>query len=362
MDIQRFYDSLPVLAICRHLITCSGEIALSMCLLRLHMCPVVVLSFSEVSVPFPVRTVGALTGTRTAGLIGRVPLEDVVQLRHSQWELSAFKTDRSVLALAVYVDNIFSTGRDADGAVAILQDCEAYLEQRWGLHIGGDSKFFLCAQGCSAPHSETVSWAHRQQDTFSALGHILSADGRIEPCLSATIASMWRSFYGNFGRSMNSAPLEMKLNLLDRTVRPIASYRMSRWPFQVHAAKRIDRTQTKMIRTLMREKVQAGDDPAAFVLRRNRAAAGVARRRGLWSAVWKRRVIEWNDHLGRERNRNSWAAKTLIFHGSEWLQERRRMHATGSSSSLLAGRTCTRATRGIVHRRWHDGVDAARSL
>ena len=173
---------------------------------------------------------------------------------------------------------------------------------------------------------------------------------------------MWRSFYGNFGKTLNSATLEMKLKLLDQAKLPIASYRMSRWPFQIHAAKRIDRTQTKMIRTLMREKFQSGEDPAAFVIRRNRAAASVARRRGLWSAVWKKRVIDWNDHLGRELNKDSWAAKTLMYHGKEWLQERRRMFSTGSSSSLLAGRTCTRASRGVVHRRWHDGIDIAKSL
>ena len=190
----------------------------------------------------------------------------------------------------------------------------------------------------------------------------MSADGRVEPCLSATIASMWRSFFGNFGRSMNSAPLEKKLSLLDRAVLPIASYRMSRWPFQVHAAKRIDRTQSKMIRILMRERFQPGDDPATFVLRRNRAAAGVARRRGLWSSVWRKRVIDWNDHLGRELNKNSWAAKTLTFHGKEWLQEMRRIHSSGASSSLVAGRTGTRANRGIVRRRWHDGVDVAKSI
>ena len=114
-----------------------------------------------------------------------------------------------------------------------------------------------------------------------------------------------------------------------------------------------------MIRTLMREQFQAGDDPASFVIRRNRAAVGVARRRGLWSVVWKTRVKNWCDHLGRALNKDSWAAKTLVFHGKEWLQERRRMFAVGSNSSLSAGRTDTRAHRGIVHRRWHDGVDSA---
>ena len=142
---------------------------------------------------------------------------------------------------------------------------------------------------------------------------------------------------------MKSAPFETKLRLLNKTVLPIASYRMSRWPFQVHAAKRIDRTQTKMIRTLLRERVRPGDDPASFVIRRNRLACNVAEESGWWSGVWRKRVIDWHAHLNREANRDSWAAKTLNFHGKEWLQDRRMMHAVGSHGSVLAGRTCTRA-------------------
>ena len=40
----------------------------------------------------------------------------------------SFKTDSSALAVTTYVDNIFSTGSDAEDAVAILQDCECHLE------------------------------------------------------------------------------------------------------------------------------------------------------------------------------------------------------------------------------------------
>ena len=39
-----------------------------------------------------------------------------------------------------------------------------------------------------------------------------------------------------------------------------------------------------------------------------------------------------------------------------------RIHAVGQQSSTLAGRIRTRAQRGIVHRRWHDGVDVANYL
>ena len=119
------------------------------------------------------------------------------------------------------------------------------------------------------------------------------------------------------------------------------------------------RTQTKMTRILMGLRCQSGQDPASFVVGRNRIASRTATDCGCWSDTWRKRVTDWNAHLHREPNQNSWAAKTLHYQGKLWLQEQRRLHAVGQNGSLIAGRTGTRAEPGIVHRRWHDGVDVA---
>ena len=68
-----------------------------------------------------------------------MPVEDVVQKRHHVWEQLCYKTDHVALALATYVDNIFSTGSCAEDAVAVLRDCELHLDELWGLKIGDDS-------------------------------------------------------------------------------------------------------------------------------------------------------------------------------------------------------------------------------
>ena len=101
------------------------------------------------------------------------------------------------------------------------------------------------------------------------------------------------------------------------------------------------------------------DDPASFARRRNREVSQIVGQSGKWSAVWKKRVLAWNAHLQRDRNKHSWAARILHYHGKDWLQEQRRMNSIGQWWSILAGRTGTRAQAGIVHKRWHDGVDLA---
>ena len=58
----------------------------------------------------------------------------------------------------------------------------------------------------------------------------------------------------------------------------------------------------------------------------------------------------------------SCTAKTFmafIIARKQWLQEQRIKHSVGEHFSIHAGRTCTRAGKGIVHRCWHDGVDIA---
>lgn len=84
---------------------------------------------------------------------------------------------------------------------------------------------------------------------------------------------------------MTTSPLNEKLKLLERTVLPI--YRRSRWPYQTHASKTIDRIQTRMIGILIGSRMRPGEDSTAFCMRRNRDAARVANSAGEFSAVWK---------------------------------------------------------------------------
>ena len=70
-----------------------------------------------------------------------------------------------------------------------------------------------------------------------------------------------------------------------------------------------------------------------------------------------------DDHLARDRNQRTWAARLQAYHGKAWLIDRRVALAPASSAtvSIFAGRTGTRSAPGRVFTRWHDGVDLARS-
>ena len=119
-----------------------------------------------------------------------------------------------------------------------------------------------------------------------------------------------------------------------------------------------------MTATVMRVPRDAGEDVDAYVRRRGRLARKQCLEQGRWSAFWFDRAIKWDEHLARERNIFSWSARLRDYRGMQWLMERRAALAPSASSvlSIRAGRTGTRAMRGKVHARWHDGIEYARDL
>ena len=174
---------------------------------------------------------------------------------------------------------------------------------------------------------------------------------------------MWRSYWSNTG-SKDARPLDVtrRIALLDKAVTPQLDFRLSRWPPQKTIANEVDGLQRKMVASAMRIPRYPGEDAADFVRRRGRAAALQCRQSGQWSQRWFKRATDWNKHLERPHNSDSWPAKLLHYRAREWLIQRRipPLPANGRSSSCLAGRTGTRSSAGCVHARWHDGIELAR--
>ena len=152
--------------------------------------------------------------------------------------------------------------------------------------------------------------------------------------------------------------------MLTRATVPLLSFRCSRWPPQRQIASEVDQVQQKMVASLMRLPPLPGEEAADYVRRRGRAARKVCTDCGTWSHHWFARSVRWDQHLGRPANFHSWPSQLREYKGKQWLMERRASFASAlrSNVSVHAGRTGTRACRGIVHTRWHDGIDYGQSV
>ena len=296
-----------------------------------------------------------MTGSRVAGVFGRVPVEATMWKRQAAWQVRGFGVHTGKLCVATYVDNLFSVSHSLRGAISILDDFEANLFLDWGLVIKPSSRCCMASSGACQESPEPEKWPYVH--VFNALGHSLTPDGSIRACWTKTRTIMWKAFWANSGSaSASRLPLSSRLRLIDRGVASLLGFRRSRWPPQKRILAEVDSLQRKMIACSERLPRRAGEDVGEYCRRRGREAGSLARRAGLWSHLWCKRVVDSSNHLQRERNLSSWASRLLAYKGRTWLQQCR---SSMNSASVHSGRTGTRMLPGRVHCRWHDGVDAA---
>ena len=211
-------------------------------------------------------------------------------------------------------------------------------------------------------HTDDQKWPLASE--FVVLGHVLQDDGSIRRCWTRARAAMWRAFWANPAtRESMHLNLHDRLGLLSKAVTPQLDFRCSRWPPQKQAAAELDNTKRKMTAILLRVSPYPDEAVEDFVRRRGRLSASVCNQQGLWSSHFFHRATKWDLHLSRDRNIQSWPCKLRLFRDRDWFMQRRIELApnNGWSASCVAGKTDTRAFRGKVHTRWHDGIHFALS-
>ena len=362
-DIEKFYDSLPVLRIVRWLVSRGMSAGLAACILRHQMCPRILLSCGKATARIGKRSIGGLTGSRVAGFLGRVPVEAIASERSVHWKRWGFHFAQHTLCLSTWVDNIFSVSDSLSGAIRILEDFEDQLRKNWCMKVKDSSRSCIVADGCLDLPEDTQKWP--LSSTFNVLGHTLQSSGSIRACWSNTRRCLWRAFWSNPGaRTVRHLGLDSKLRLLQRAVTPALDFRCSRWPPQPQIARELDIVQRKMISSIMRIERGPVESIDLFHQRRGRVAAQVARDQGLWSRRWWQRAQMWDEHLARSRNSSAWSSRLRTHRDRRWFTERRanllgNQHSQ-SALSVTAGRTQTRTAPGKVHMRWHDGIHLAK--
>ena len=324
------------------------------------MSPRVILRVGQEEISIAGHTVGGLTGSRTAGFLGRIPVESVMAARLPHWKPRGFRAGDSTFCVCTWVDNLFSASTSLDGAVWILEDFENCLNQEWNLQVKPSSRNCMVARGNQKTPADPNKWP--LVEVFPVLGHLIQENGSVRACWNNARRSMWRAFWANSAsREARNLSFSAKWDLMGRSVTPQLNFRCSRWPPQKQIADELDTLQQKMSTILVRVPRSPGEDAASFVRRRGRIVRKHCKEKGLWSVRWFQRAVAWDNHLARPGSSRCWSARLRNYHGRDWLMQR-RLSFTPSTGSTLAGRTCTRAFPGKVFMRWHDGIELARSV
>ena len=165
--------------------------------------------------------------------------------------------------------------------IVLLEEIQSYMWERWLLKVKPSSKAIMLAAGCKEP-CDDLHWPC--VNIFTSLGHLLSSDASAHACRDATIRAAWKSFWANLGCSARrSMSANLRFSLLERCVLPVLSFRWPRWPFVRSHAKRIDRVQKAMYRSILAFKPSPGEDVGAYWRRVHRTTNVHCCERGLWS-------------------------------------------------------------------------------
>lgn len=201
------------------------------------------------------------------------------------------------LRVQTFKENFFAYARDTSAALKICDRIADELHEKWDLSIGADSREFIIARGDIANHSSRYRW--KQVQHLRCLGIWLQDDAGIAECLRRTFASMWQAFYRSFSRSLCCLSVEKMLKFLDQHVMSCMSYKWATWPFSIAVAKRIDRLQVWLLKSLTFVYRSAGASEATYHSHHLRMCGRVCKMYGKWSGLWAHCCSGFGNHVAR---------------------------------------------------------------
>ena len=355
-DIEKFYDRIRYTIIAEYLCHNGADIALVGAVLRFHACTSVILCLGDDSLQISNRTRGVLTGARSSVTLGRLPVQDCFSRCLPKWEHTGFDVGDHSICAGAWVDNIFGFGSCGSQSTSIIDQFEDELQLNWDLRLSPDSKVFVECKGHPHEDDEIAGWARTKH--FEALGHIVSHDGCTETCWKSTLNSLWASFYANSAAVLDAKNLTAKLRLLNRVTRPKLDYVCSRWPYTRKLAEAINHTQMRMTALCIGLRRNAGESRDGFFRKRAEQARRVMKQEGLWSHRYCNALLNWEDHLRRERNRADWPSPLFHCQDSFWLQAQ-RLPWVCAARSIFGGGTGTRTLAIAPKARWEESTDKA---
>ena len=290
-------------------------------IILVQMCPLVTLTVLGVSIAVPWRNKGALTGSRVAGALGHALIYDSLDSCSAALLRKGWIIGRRVFCLAIWIDNCYAFSSSRLGAIEMLEILENCIFRKWQLKFKPSSLSYL--GGIAADYSN-VPPRWNPSDSMLVLGHTIYSNAGIRAEWRRMRARMWGVFWKNSGlKNLAGANWETKVSLLLRTVLMTVSWLFCRWPYQKGVATQLDSLQSRMLSILTKIPQGPHESLADWFKKKKQAGRKAASSIGLWSEIWRKRVLEWDQHVIRSADRNSILAVLRHWHDSAWLQQQR---------------------------------------
>ena len=213
-----------------------------------------------------------MTGTRLAGELGRIPIENAIASCLLELRNFGYPLHERILCVATYIDNLFTFARDGTTAIHMSSLLERALGVRWGLTIKPGSKHVISAAGQDT--YTDPSW--QPVRLFETLGHIVHFRCSCTPAVVATCRAMWGTFFKHFrSERIKCLSIDRKCKALSTHVWSKLAYRCSGWPFLQKIVDAIDHIQLKMVGILLEVSPWPDEQLNDFLRRRSKSAAAI---------------------------------------------------------------------------------------
>ena len=289
-DIRRFYDSICPIRVANDMRRMGCPPSLCATVVRIQLCPSVTFHALGCTSPLLPRCSSTLTGSRTAGALGRIIVcESVKSISSQVWDMG-FNVCEGRFCLASWIDNVFTFSSSLSQAVTMQETFEAHISRKWGLQIKPSSRRILVCKGSGASSPDHEKWPI--VCNMNVLGHVVQNDSGIRSDWRKTKLGLWKCFWGSCGsRAGRSLGAILKVKLLQRSVLAFFQWKLSRWPFQKTIAIELDALQCQMLAIIMNVHRSRYESVDQYCRRRRREARKLAAQCCFWSAIWAKRVI-----------------------------------------------------------------------
>ena len=370
-DVEKHYDTVNVFLVASWLLRQGADASQVAACVRHQLLTSLEIRISTVHIVLTRRCLGTLTGSRLAGALGRIPVEESMHAIFDAAAHCAYPCDHIRLVASCYVDNTYFPARHVSSAISNANLFETHLRQTWDQRIKPSSKSVLACVGCDEELEEHFDWSVSTTD--QVLGWTFYSNGSFADAWVQVRGKLWRAYHSQFRRPGTAqVGFCRKIAVLDRVVARVLLRAVEPWPFSRSMASQIDALQKHMVACLLRLPKNPGEAVKDYMRRRARFAGSVIGTP--WSELWARNVVSWDAHLLRDWGVQkrfyhdgaphlilptswSWAPVLRQFHDNEWLSQRRTLRHKGNGD--LSTRTRLRAAVGGVAARWEAGVQAA---
>ena len=351
-DVASHYDTLCSVRITRWLLKSGCEPSLAIAALRFQLLPEVILQSGSMQCCIQNRSCGSLTGSRTAGAWGRIPVEATLAKRNSEWQHLGFETCEGRLTMQTYVDNVYVAGESAEAAAIIVEDFGKHLQADWQQKLKASSMEILIPKGGSKDGVNVQRW--HIVEHMNVLGNMMQHNGECNEAWGKAKHEARRRWFSNCCvKKASRLSATARLALVNKCLKPFLHYRMASMPFGKDRAAQLRRLQRWLVEQSLRVQKTVEEDVVAFVRRRHRLATKVMADK-TWDVVWAKNTCALHEHVQRNTCSRLWACQLVKTRNMQWLarlkQTREMLGAKNSRSTGM------RIGRGHVPVKYEQGV------